>query len=393
MKEAQNIGFQKGYSMKPRLLVVTAVSLAAAGSLVLTGCQLGAEAEAPPVEPAAATNSQAVAATNAAPAPGGEAAANTNAENPEVAAAAAAAPGAPAEEAAAPAPVAVPAPPQLSPGALEIVQLAQARVGDPVLLVYVERSKTPYRLQVNDVLYLQDLGISDEVIAAMLRHDGDTEGAAAVVAEAAEEAPAEATPPAEMAVPAETAAPVEPPAPTVAAAAPEPAAEPAAAPAVAEAPAQPVTYNYFYNTLSPYGAWREVPDYGWCWQPTVAVIDVGWQPYCHGGRWVWTDCGWYWHSYYTWGWAPFHYGRWHCHARWGWLWMPDTCWGPAWVTWRHHRGYHGWAPLPPHSVYVAGTGFLYHGRRVSVGFGFGLPAARDTFVSTGRFHSAARAAT
>jgi len=54
-----------------------------------------------------------------------------------------------------------------------------------------------------------------------------------------------------------------------------------------------------------------------------------------------------WVSDYEWGWAPFHYGRWHHSSRRGWIWVPDTRWGPAWVSWRSGGGYYGWAPLGP----------------------------------------------
>ena len=80
----------------------------------------------------------------------------------------------------------------------------------------------------------------------------------------------------------------------------------------------------FYNSLAPYGTWVNVPDYGWCWQPTVVVVNSAWQPYCNNGCWLWTDQGWYWNSYYSWGWAPFHYGRWCQYPGYGWLWCPDT---------------------------------------------------------------------
>ena len=62
------------------------------------------------------------------------------------------------------------------------------------------------------------------------------------------------------------------------------------------APDQPVTVNYFYNSLAPYGSWVVVGGYGRCWRPTVCVYNSGWQPYCDNGHWVYTDCGWYWAS-------------------------------------------------------------------------------------------------
>src|SRR5436305_674962 len=43
----------------------------------------------------------------------------------------------------------------------------------------------------------------------------------------------------------------------------------------------PQAVNYFYDSLAPYGSWVDVAGYGWCWQPTVSVVDVSWRPYSH----------------------------------------------------------------------------------------------------------------
>src|SRR5437763_1893906 len=72
----------------------------------------------------------------------------------------------------------------------------------------------------------------------------------------------------------------------------------------------PPEVNYFYSDLAPYGSWLQVDGMGWCWQPRCVVVNRAWQPYCDYGHWAYTDCGWYWQSSYSWGWAPFHYGRW-----------------------------------------------------------------------------------
>jgi hypothetical protein len=147
-----------------------------------------------------------------------------------------------------------------------------------------------------------------------------------------------------------------------------------AAPPVAVA--QPVLgadAAYFHQELSPYGRWILAEDNQWYWQPTVALTAPDWRPYWDKGHWVYTDHGWYWASDYTWGWAVFHYGRWHLHPRHGWIWFPDRLWGPAWVTWRAGGDYCGWAPLPPGAVYdQIGGGFIFRGKRVAVGFDFGL---------------------
>ena len=49
----------------------------------------------------------------------------------------------------------------------------------------------------------------------------------------------------------------------------------------------------FQVPLAAHGAWIEVGTYGHCWRPAHVV--GGWRPYCDG-RWIWTDCGWYWES-------------------------------------------------------------------------------------------------
>ncbi len=92
------------------------------------------------------------------------------------------------------------------------------------------------------------------------------------------------------------------------------------------------------------------------------MINSSWRPYFDSGRWVYTDCGWYWLSDYSWGWAPFHYGRWFRHQQMGWFWSPDNVWGPSWVTWRFNNDYCGWAPLSPRARFAPGTGFAWHGR-------------------------------
>lgn len=136
----------------------------------------------------------------------------------------------------------------------------------------------------------------------------------------------------------------------------------------------------FREPLARYGTWLELAPYGLVWQPQTAVLDRDWRPYCHGGRWVWTQDGWYWLSAYPWGWAPFHYGRWMHTLRHGWVWVPDTTWAPAWVQWRMSDGHFGWAPLPPSAIYEVGVGFRYDGIRVACDYDFGLLGWQFIFV-------------
>ncbi|MFO0576953.1 MAG: DUF6600 domain-containing protein [Polyangia bacterium] len=115
----------------------------------------------------------------------------------------------------------------------------------------------------------------------------------------------------------------------------------------------PVAYQDFRDALMPYGSWLETAQYGQVWIPSPASTGQDFQPYLSNGRWVFTDYGWTWVSEYSWGWAPFHYGRWVTLQNHGWAWVPGRVWGPAWVHWRAGGGYVGWAPLPPRGVRIA----------------------------------------
>ena len=107
-----------------------------------------------------------------------------------------------------------------------------------------------------------------------------------------------------------------------------------------------VSIDFFYDNIGDGGSWVEVGDYGYCWQPSVAVSNRNWRPYSDG-YWAYTDVGWTWVSYEDFGWATYHYGRWIRLRGRGWVWVPGREWGPAWVSWRTGGDYVGWAPLPP----------------------------------------------
>jgi hypothetical protein len=121
---------------------------------------------------------------------------------------------------------------------------------------------------------------------------------------------------------------------------------PAPAPAPPPEPAPPpaITYQTFYDALSPYGQWTDYPNVGYVWIPNAGP---DFKPYSSDGRWVYSDQGWTWVSDYSWGWAPFHYGRWFFDDNYGWCWVPGYEWAPAWVSWRTSPDYYGWAPLGP----------------------------------------------
>ncbi len=263
----------------------------------------------------------------------------------------------------------------------ELIRLAERGLGDEVLIAWVRRFPMTFTLSPEEIVYLSDLGISEEVIKVLIEHKGN--GATSPTPP-----PASVVPPINPQVGSITPAPA---APSVAIqAAPEFDAPPTAANQTVyiERPAPIVEYNYFYTSLAPYGAWVEIDGYGRCWRPTVAVVDRSWRPYGHRGRWMYTNSGWYWHSDYSWGWAPFHYGRWSNHPGHGWIWKPDLVWAPAWVTWRWSDSYCGWAPLPPGAHYRHGVGLTYAhspSLRVGVSFDFGLTTDCYTFIPSWRF--------
>jgi hypothetical protein len=249
----------------------------------------------------------------------------------------------------------------LSGPAAEVAKLAQSGVDENVMLAYVNNSTSTFNLGSDQIIYLNDIGVPGNVVTAMMQHDQK-------LSASAPPPPAAAAPEQQPQTSGAVEAPLTPPPADVVA-----------------SPQENVTYSYFYDSLAPYGSWVEIEGYGPCWRPSVVAVDPGWSPYCDHGHWIYTDCGWYWASDYSWGWAPFHYGRWFRHRGWGWCWAPDTVWGPAWVNWRYSPGYCGWAPLPPAACWTPGFGFTYYGRGVGVSFGFGISADCFTFVRVGDF--------
>ncbi len=126
-----------------------------------------------------------------------------------------------------------------------------------------------------------------------------------------------------------------------------------------------LSVDFFYDNLDAHGEWREVGDYGYCWQPRG--VDRDWRPYSDG-RWVYTDAGWTWDSDEPYSWAVYHYGRWARVDRIGWVWVPGTEWGPAWVSWRRSDRHVGWAPLPPEAEFHHSVGFS---NRIDIDFDIG----------------------
>jgi len=190
--------------------------------------------------------------------------------------------------------------------------------------------------------------------------------------------------------------PVAPPAPAQVAPPPAPVAPPAQddedddGTAAAEAPQQPAqaygdddqyadndpsALSDFRSTLDPYGTWREDPTYGSVWVPSDNVVGSDFVPYQTAGHWMYDD-DYTWVSDYSWGWAPFHYGRWVYGGGYGWEWIPGRTYAGAWVSWRYGWGdwpYVGWAPLGPtwgwFGGYAVGYGFVVREPYVFCGSG------------------------
>src|SRR5437764_9717359 len=65
----------------------------------------------------------------------------------------------------------VAAPTDLSPAAAEVVKLGESGVGEDVMLAYIQNSQAAFNLSANHLLYLRDLGLSPQMITAMLNRD------------------------------------------------------------------------------------------------------------------------------------------------------------------------------------------------------------------------------
>ena len=271
-----------------------------------------------------------------------------------------------------------------SEGFEAIVRIVKSGVDEKNLIDYVNSSPLSFPLTVDEILYLNDLGLSPVAIQAITSHGQNPD--AAGTAEVAPSNISGAVPIQEQAGNAITGPDAQPQVPEATPAAADVVQEDVVvAPVITTPPADQAGYSLFYEGLAPYGNWLDL-DGEWCWQPTAVIVDHSWSPYCQRGHWVYSDCGWAWESTYSWGWAPFHYGRWRHHTRYGWIWRPDRVWGPAWVSWRYSDSAIGWAPLPPEVTFDAGLGLCYGGRPVRSDFDCGLGWDAFTFVPIERFH-------
>jgi hypothetical protein len=276
-----------------------------------------------------------------------------------------------------------------SEGVDDVMKLASAGISQDVMLAFVQNSGAMYDPSADEIQQMRSAGVSATVIVAMIDHDktarkSDTPDSSETAANDTQAIPE----PAIDRIPEDRTDAsnnnVEP-ATDVSYAAPDYADDSNASTIVYAPPEEDTNISFFYEALSPHGKWHRSESAGWVWQPSVVSVRSDWRPYANDGHWLWSDQGWYWQSTYSWGWAPFHYGRWHNDTQFGWVWAPDTEWAPAWVSWRHGDDYYGWAPLPPESRFEAGVGFHYRDRNVGFNFDFLLGDRDYTFVSSRDF--------
>jgi len=205
-------------------------------------------------------------------------------------------------------------PPDLPPPAQDVIRLSQTAVDPSVVLSFIESIQEPFTLTADQIIYLSDLGLGTPLINGLLKKANNPAPPGAVQ-QVFVQGPSTPSPqpsqtdpqaPARQPVPGNViltnylastggglpngipGAPLPAaPAPVYGEAQPGQALQPAQPVAIS----QPVTYNTFYDSLSPYGNWVQIQPYGWCWQPTVVNLAPTWRPYCDGGQWLWTDSG------------------------------------------------------------------------------------------------------
>ena len=231
----------------------------------------------------------------------------------------------------------------LSPGIQDVIKLTRAGMTEEVILAQLQSAGVSYKLTSDQLIFLSNQGVSQNVIQALIRNEGPGSAAASNP---------DAIPPS------------------------------GAPPAWARA-LLPGSFDRIHDLLAPYGTWLEVAPYGQCWRPTAATTDANWRPYTQQGHWVYTEAGWFWHSDYSWGQITFHFGRWF-HDKGAWLWAPGNAWAPAWVCWREAEGYLGWAPLPPAVIFKPGLGLQFDGAPAADS-AFGLGPEAFAFVPCDHF--------
>lgn len=113
-------------------------------------------------------------------------------------------------------------------------------------------------------------------------------------------------------------------------------------------------YDAGMADLYTYGSWFPVGGYGYGWRPYG--VGLGWCPFDNGGWYYDSFFGWGFVGYQPWGWLPYHYGGWIVDPGIGWIWVPGgygggVFWRPATgVFVRGHNGLLGVVPAHPLDV-------------------------------------------
>ena len=154
--------------------------------------------------------------------------------------------------------------PWLPPGAAQVLQLVQAKVGDDTIVAYVKNSGTGYYFNADQIIYLRQQGLSDAVLTAMLNQPKSAPAPAADAPAAVATAPA----PAPVASTASTDAGT-----TITTASGSTAT---VAPSVTYVQTAPATVYYSQPYYYP----------GYAWYPPVSLsFGWGWGGGWHGGGW------------------------------------------------------------------------------------------------------------
>jgi hypothetical protein len=168
-------------------------------------------------------------------------------------------------------PVSTPSSSALLPHAVaEVVKMYQGGIGKEILIAYVDSSMVPFHLNADGIIYLQHLGLPQEVVAEMMHRDADLQKSAMA---AQTPAPAPSAPPATYAPAAQPAVPTTP-APVVV----------SPYPTVVQQPVYYDTSPYYYPYAYPYYYGPNVIiGGGWGWGWGHGFHDGGWGHGFHGG--------------------------------------------------------------------------------------------------------------
>ena len=71
--------------------------------------------------------------------------------------------------------------PAMPYGVAEVVKMYQDGIGKDILIGYIENSSLPFHLNADGIIYLQHLGMPQEVTSALLRRDGELQKQAGAV--------------------------------------------------------------------------------------------------------------------------------------------------------------------------------------------------------------------